>query len=149
MSAEEIKRLVGKKTWNSYYKFCFERNPYDRVISMYYWFFGRNQKKIKPLLTLSDFLETKVPLNYKRKGIGLYTIEGKVVADQICKFENLKEELEEIRLHLGIPDKLELPNAKSGFRKDKRHYRDVLTDKERAKIAEIFAEEIELFDYEF
>lgn len=50
---------------------------------------------------------------------------------------------------LKLPEPLVLPRAKSGYRKDKRHYRDLLNDEECQRIAKLFAREIELFGYEF
>src|SRR5438132_1302501 len=35
--AEYIKEHVDKHVWESYFKFCFERNPWDKVISWYYY----------------------------------------------------------------------------------------------------------------
>jgi hypothetical protein len=32
-SAQHIKRHVKPEVWNDYYKFCFERNPWDKLIS--------------------------------------------------------------------------------------------------------------------
>jgi len=61
----------------------------------------------------------------------------------------LEEELEEVRQHLGLPEPLELPKAKSGIRKDKRHYSDVLSEAEKDRIAELFKDEIELMGYKF
>jgi hypothetical protein len=82
-------------------------------------------------------------------GYDLYTIDGGVAVDKICRFENLHEELETIRNQLGIPEKLELPRAKSSYRKDTRNYREILNDIEKEKIAELFFEEINLFGYSF
>lgn len=50
---------------------------------------------------------------------------------------------------LKLPEPLVLPRAKIGYRKDTRHYRDLLNDEERQRIATLFAREIELFGYEF
>jgi Sulfotransferase family len=33
ISAEKVKKMIGNEKWNSYYKFCFDRNPWDKVIS--------------------------------------------------------------------------------------------------------------------
>jgi len=85
----------------------------------------------------------------KRKGFQIYTLKGKVAVDNICRYECLEEELEEVRQHLGLPEPLELPKAKSGIRKDKRHYSDVLSEAEKDRIAELFKDEIELMGYKF
>jgi hypothetical protein len=70
MSASEIKRLVGDNIWHSYYKFCIERNPCDRLISHYYWV---NRKDKKP--SFSEYLSSQKPQILKQRGIGLYTIK--------------------------------------------------------------------------
>jgi hypothetical protein len=36
MPAFEVRRRVGEAVWNSYFKFCIERNPWDKVLS-FYW----------------------------------------------------------------------------------------------------------------
>ncbi|MCP4550739.1 MAG: sulfotransferase family 2 domain-containing protein [Bacteroidetes bacterium] len=35
--AIDVKNSVSKEIWNSYYKFCFDRNPFDKIISHYYF----------------------------------------------------------------------------------------------------------------
>lgn len=143
-SARQIKKYIGEEIWNSYFKFCVERNPWDRMISLYYFC-----NKEEPRRGISKFLDSKVALRLQRLGIDLYSINGKIVVDKICFYENLEEDLEEVRLRLGIPEKLTLPNAKSSFRKDRRSYREILTKEEAEKIKELNSKEIALFGYEF
>jgi hypothetical protein len=142
--AKKVKAYIGKEVWDSYFKFCFERNPWDRIISQYYW-----QNKSEPRPPISKFINSKDTRILKKRGFGVYTINGKVTVDKICKFEIIAWELEIIRKQLGIPEKLVLPRAKSSFRKDKRSYRDILGTKDRGKIAELFQEEINLLGYEW
>ena len=144
IKARTVKPFIDDQVWDGYYKFCYERNPWDRVVSLYYWNY-----KAEPRPTMMEFLNSKRMMTLHRKGWGVYTINEKVVVDKICKFENLAEELEVVRKHLGIPEPLELPRTKSGSRKDKRSYREVFTEEEKEKIAELFADEIKLMGYEF
>jgi len=37
MPAAAARALLGKEIWNSYFKFTIERNPFDRLISFYYF----------------------------------------------------------------------------------------------------------------
>lgn len=142
--AAEVKPLLDDNIWNSYYKFCFERNPWDRVISAYYW--QNKRKDARP--SMDEFLESEGIRKLKKSGIGVYTIDGQVVVDKICRFEEMAEELEAVRTRLGMPGPIEPPRAKSQYRSDKRPYREVLTQAQRDKIADMFAEEIALMGYE-
>lgn len=144
ISAKEVQRYVGVDIWNSYYKFCFERNPWDRVISWYYW---RWQSEPRP--TLAEFIDSNALEKLRKTGFELYSIDGRVAVDRVFLFENLQEDLEKLRDLLGLPETPSLPRAGSIYRKDKRHYRDILNGEQKERIASIFSKEIGLFGYEF
>lgn len=144
MTAGEVKSIVGEAVWDSYFKFCVERNPWDRMISFYYW---RTSDPDRP--SLLDFMDSGLPDLLKTRGHDVYHLNGQVAVDRILHFERLEEELESVRLHLGLPEPLELPRAKSTSRKDKRHYREILSPEERERIADLFAAEIRLLGYEY
>lgn len=145
--AKKLKKRVDPGVWNSYYKFCVERNPWDRVISQYYWRCRDLAEADRP--SIDEFLESTHVRSLKRKGFQLYTINGELQVDKICRYENLAEDLEQVRQHLGLPEPLELPKTKATFRSDRRPYREVLTPAQRDRIAELFADEIRLMGYEF
>lgn len=145
ISAEEIKDKVESEVWENYYKFCVARNPWDRAVSLYYW----RCRNLRDKPTLEKYIdsfkyERSVLENYRK-----YTINGEVAVDKICRFENLQEDLEEVCKNIGITEQLELPYAKSGFRKDKRNYREILGEEQRDRIAELCRAEIELLGYEY
>jgi hypothetical protein len=83
------------------------------------------------------------------RGYKLYTIQDRVVVDQVFKYEQIGNAMEQIRGRLGLDETPSLPFAKADFRKDKRSYRDILSDDNRAEIARLFAREIGMFGYEW
>ena len=145
--AWKLKKRLAPAVWDSYYKFCVERNPWDRVISQYYWRCRDLPVDQRP--SIDEFIESTHIRSLKRKGSQLYMINGELQADKICRYENLAEDLEDVRQHLGLPEPLTLPKTKATFRSDRRHYSEVLTPAQRDRIAELFADEIRLMGYEF
>jgi hypothetical protein len=144
ISGREVRALVGEEVWNGYYKFCFERNPYDRVISHYYWC-----NRTEPRPPLSSFIHSPQAMALKRRGYGIYTIDGAIAVDRICRYEAIDEELEEVRKVIGLPEPLVLPHAKARTRADTRNYREVLGQDERDWVARFFGEELKLMGYRF
>jgi len=144
ITAKEVKKLVGERVWNEYYKFCFERNPWDRVISQYYHLNKKGSRQ-----KISDFIDSGKIKGLKNAGYKLYTIDGKIAVDKIYLYEELDKALDEINNRFGFREKIVLPRAKSDTRKDKRHYSKVLDSVEREKIARYFSNEIEIFGYEY
>lgn len=144
ISAREVRHLIGETIWSKYYKFCFERNPWDRLISLYY---GRCKKEPRP--SISEFIDSRAPDSLKENGFQVYTIDGEVAVDKVYLYERLERELEEIAGRLGLPGGLSLPRAKGDSRKDRRHYREILGHEDRIKIDRMFAQEIELFGYQY
>ena len=145
--ARKLKARLSADVWDGYFRFCIVRNPWDRVISQYYWRYRSVPESQRP--SIEKFLNSRHVRSLQRKGFQLYTIGGDLAVHRICWYEDLASNLEEVRHHLGLPEPLELPVAKGGHRKDKRHYREILTDRERDRIAEIFRDEIQLTGYRY
>jgi len=142
ITAGEVMRMIPREIWDGYYKFCFERNPWDRVMSLYY---ARYRSEPRP--SVAEFLASETVLELKKRGIGVYTVDGRVVVDKICRYENLAEELAAVGKALGLPEALQLVRAKSGYRRDAGRYADILSAEEKAEIGRLFRPEIDLFGY--
>lgn len=144
MPAREVKNQVPADIWNSYFKFCVERNPWDKVLSHYHMHAAREGGS----LTLDEYLARgRFPVNYFR-----YTDRSgrKIIVDRIIHYENLLSGLSEVFLQLGIPfdGKLGVA-AKSGYRTDRRPYQEVFNDEQRKVVEQAFANEIGLHGYRF
>lgn len=144
ITAKKARARLGHDIWNSYYKFCIERNPWDRIVSLYYW---RCKKTPRP--TISEFISSGAFKTLKRKGFQLYTIDDQIAVDRILRFEELDDEIERIRHEIGLPEGLVLPKAKSKSRSDKRSYREIMGEEDRQRIEKLFSDEIALMGYEY
>ena len=143
MPASRVRHYVGEEVWNSYFVFCFERNPYDKAISRYFW--RTKREAVRP--SLADYLR-----NTRHTLISdwhLYTIDDEVAVDFVGRYERMEEDLEKVRQRIGLPSKLVLPRAKGAYRQDRRHYSDFLSADERALIESECAREFEEFGYTF
>jgi len=141
--ALQIKSFVLKSIWNNYFKFCVERNPWDKVVSLYHMVnFNRTEK-----VSFKTFINRwKLQSNYN-----LYTsLTGNIIVDKIIKYDNLNEELTSVFTQLGIPFSGQLSvKAKSHYRKDKRNYRDYYNNNTKDIVGNKFKREIKLLGFEF
>jgi hypothetical protein len=110
MSAQLARDRIGARRWDRFFKFCFERNPWDKVISQYFW-------KTR-LLDVRPPFETWVlePKNVKSDR-RLYTIDGDVVVDFVGRYEHLEADLRAALERAGVTTTIELPRAKGAVRK--------------------------------
>lgn len=140
--AVAVRRYLGDAIWDSYYKFCIERNPFDRAISLYYFVkvYGR------PLPPINDFIcmtSARQLSNWPR-----YTAGNRILVDHVARYEDLTTELTRLSARLGLPP-LELPQTKAAYREDRRHYSQVLNQAARRRIERVCAREIEMFSYQW
>jgi hypothetical protein len=144
MPAFEVQNRVRRGVWNSYFKFCVERNPWDKVLSHYHMHAARQGGA----LSLDEYLARGgFPINYFR-----YTDRSgtSVLVDRVLRYENLTAELSEVFAALHIPfDGTLGVLAKSGYRTDRRPYQHVFNDDQRQIVEKAFAKEIELHGYRF
>lgn len=139
-TAAYIKSCIPEQTWNNYFKFTFERNPFDKAISLYYY-----DRTSRESLSITDYLNSVK--DYKLSNWEIYTINNQIMLDFIGRYENIDNDLTKIKKKLGISEELKLPKAKSNFRKSNNHYSSVLNSEDRDQIEVICASEIAEFDY--
>jgi hypothetical protein len=137
-----IKSYIDKDIWQSYYKFTFERNPWDKIVSAYYWKF-----RTEPRPSISDYIQSGVASRVNN--YDLYSHRGELAVDKVYLYEAISEAMQDIALRLKLGEVPELPRAKSGVRKDKRSYQELMTEQDKQKIAKVYAREIAHFDYQW
>ncbi|EAQ96352.1 hypothetical protein [Congregibacter litoralis] len=144
MPASRIKALVGSSIWESYFTFCFERNPWDKAVSYYLW---KQQGQGRTMPPFEEYIEKK-PHRLPRDA-ALYFEGENLLVDRVFEFRELGPALEELRDRLGLRLPEPLPREKTGVAVERKDYREYYSDKSRERIGELFSREIALMDYRF
>jgi Sulfotransferase family len=147
MPAWLARAKLGEEIWNGYFKFCFERNPWDKVVSLYWWYMRDNgwfaRRKGTPP-TLDEFMDD--PRGRRGSDWHLYAIDGEIAVDAVGRYESLTGDLGSILDRIGVRAEVELPRAKSSYRR--RDDSERLSRQSAERIGEVFRREIEAFGYE-
>jgi hypothetical protein len=139
--ARTARRIVGEDVWRRYFKFTFERNPYDKAVSRYFW----STRKAAERPPLADYLAQEDPRQISNWWI--YTIDGEIAVDFVGRTENLAADLREALGRAGVRAEPTLPRTKSRFRADRRHYSQLLDARARGIVEALCARELAAFGY--
>ena len=142
----------------NYFKFCFVRNPWDKMVS---WYFYMRKVRYKDCpKTFKDWVcGTTNNLPFSPNSSTRYGhIEsefhilphitdrnGKVFLDFIGRFENIENDMSRICKEIGLKNATLPHHNKSKHKKYWEHY----DDETREAVAKKFAKDIKYFDYEF
>lgn len=149
-AADDVRRLFPHE-WAHYHKFCIIRNPFDRVVSDYFY---RTKKLSDPpsfaafvdAMASGDDLGGRVKSEYSNWH--MYTIDDHLAVDSVVRFENLQTELQDTLDRIGVPWDGWLPLTKKGSKRP-RAYRDLYGPRQIEQVRALCGREIEMFGYEF
>ena len=157
----DYKEIFSPNTFNSYYKFTFVRNPWDRLVSTFFFLKigGLTEKDRvwaeKHLGTYEDFgvfvkewlTEEHISnsLHFQQQHVFLEDDKGNIAVDFIGRFETIETDFLTITKRLGINRSLQKTNVSE---RD-LNYRSYYDDATRAIVGSIYAKDISLFNYEF
>jgi hypothetical protein len=137
LPAALIRARVGRKVWDRYFTFCFERDPWDKVVS---WYFYATRNRV-PRPGFDEWvIDAPLPSDWSR-----YTLGGRLGVDFVGRFENLDTDLARALDSVGITDVPPLPRAKGQLRSAETEVS--ITPAVDARIRQVFANEIREFGY--
>lgn len=155
-----IRSRLSPAQWTSYYKFSIARNPWDKVVSEFFWD-KRQDPALQPRKRFYHYLG--VPFDefghtrklfaefvrdYRNTNDRFYLIDGRLCVDYVIRYERLEEDWAQVCGRIGITPP-PLPSLKAGIRKGKRHYSDYYDEESATRIAECHGNDIQLFGYRF
>jgi hypothetical protein len=144
-TAEELKCQYGEEIFNVYTKFSVIRNPWDRLLSLYYWSNGRSKPYNKDV-----FIKKILKKNPDNANRSVWTLnkylcdkEGNLIVDNLINFDNLNKEFNNFCIKEGLGDK-KLPHINS--RNVERYsYTDIMDNEVIELIGEYYKKEINKF----
>jgi len=145
--------MVGVQAYNEYYKWAIVRNPFDRVISA--WWHALQIRKYENI-TFRQFITADNTYRWlKDNQYDMVHIDGVLNCD-VYRYEiGLDEIVKKVSVIINqndptfpLMDKL-VKFEKSGYRKDRRHYRDVIDTECRKYIEQMYKKDLEAFGYEW
>jgi Sulfotransferase family len=145
MPALKIRRSMDPTLFDAYRKVTVVRNPWDRVVSLYFWHYRKHEQRPG-----FDWFVRMPRFRASRKTFDLYAINGQIVATDILRYERLGDDFDAFMATLGVDEPPSLPRAKGAHRpKDTRSYREFYNAGTREIVARRYKREIEAFGYEF
>ena len=153
-TAMEMRDLVGAEDWASRFTFSIVRNPFDRVVSIYYYRVRTNQHDLGDRhVNLNQWI-TKVweeqDPEYVHNPIltgpccdWLFE-EGTLLVDEVLKLETLDKDWDRVAEPLGIS----VRPAKTNYNSHPQ-YRDVISDSSRKTLERAFGEDMDRFGYTY
>lgn len=149
ISVRQVQPHLSAETWNSYFKFGFVRNPFDRFVSTCF-FLNRKNPDFKR--SAVQFMRNALNVNQFRQRIlarpqneQLIDDDGNVALDMVGRYENLQESYDEICNRIGIP------TTELGRKNPSSHnaYTEYYDDALKERVASFYEDDLRIFFYEF
>ncbi len=154
-TAQAMRDEIGAETWKRRFSFSIVRNPFDRVVSLYYYRvrldltgLGDRHANINQWICAlwqedSERYNEHPVMNLPCAG-WLVDGAGEILVDTVVRLEDIDTEWPKIANRLGVDIALARTNSNR-----RPSYRDVLTPESRAIIETAFAEDLFRFGYEY
>lgn len=156
MGADAAEVLFGAWRFQSFFKFCFVRNPWDRLVSAYHYLRqGHPNSPIVDTVATSESFAAFVATALRTPAVArelhirpqhrfVVNRHGRLVVDFVGRFEQLSRDFDVVARRLGVRRTLDVHNPSPHA-----DYRTYYDEETRQIVAEFYKKDIELFDYRF
>jgi len=139
------------KYFDKYFKFCVVRNPYDRIVSRFYW--DKKTNVISKDITFEEYIKDEDKKGRVNKmnddWFDRCTIYGKPCCDYYIKFNDLESGIKEVFDKLKIEDEYIIKNININENKKDKNYQEYFNNETKNIVYNNCREEIEYFNWKF
>ena len=151
-TSNEYKIILGDDTFNEYFKFAICRNPYDRIVSEFFWCqipkignrhgqsFDDYLQYVQKCVLDRNYYETVYHDHFMPQHEFIYDEKNNLQIDRLFKYENFDEVENFLKEELNVTNIQHL-NKRSNNKKIE------LTDKQKELIYEIYKNDFILLNY--
>jgi hypothetical protein len=156
--AFEYRAAVGESLWQQYFSFAFVRNPFDLMVSSYFWWLEKAHKfrkldrlraEVEGMADFNEFISSRFGREYVNEYPGdmfdWIAENGEIIVDFVGRVENLDDDWKTICGKIGVPF-VELAHVNRTSRGD---YREYYNQASIDLVAHRFQKTIEIFGYRF
>jgi hypothetical protein len=147
--------------FETYFKFAFVRNPYDRLVSAFFHFrkggAGRADRELGERFLgqydgdFGDFCRGFLHegnlneiVHFRRQVDFLCDQNGEIIVDAVGRLETLSEDFARVCATIGFPYEL-----RRTFRGNRRDYARYYDEESKRIVEEVYRQDLETFDYSF
>ena len=152
-AARKLREQLSRRLWRQYFVFAFVRNPWDRMLSLYFHYRRRlptQREYIPPSTTFAMWLPRALSranrdLLFRPLWYWVSDPKGRQIVDFVGRFENLQADCDTVCDRLKLPRTI-LPHLNANAHE---HYSTYYDQQLRDAVAEVHGDDIRRFGYEF
>jgi hypothetical protein len=149
----EIKEKLENELFNSYYKFSFVRNPFDFLVSLYFYINPSKRHRIRSMdknMEFKEFVKWHISVNHPCQ-VDFITDpnDGKMLVDYIGRFETLEKDIAIIREKLKIRTGGRIKHKNPSIHRTSKDYKVYYDEESRKLVENHYQRDLYLLGYSF
>ena len=151
--AHEIKEKLENDLFDSYFKFSFVRNPFDFLVSLYFYINPPKRHAIHSTakdMEFKEFVKWHVSVNHPcQVEFIMDPNDGKILIDYIGRFETLEKDIAIIRKRLNISTGESVKHRNPSVHRLSNDYKVYYDEESRKLVENHYRRDLDLLGYSF
>lgn len=152
-TAAEIQGAIGDEMFGRYFKFAFVRNPYDFLVSLYFYIQQSKHHRFHQTvsnLSFGDFIEWYLAQQPPRQVDFLMDApKQQFLVDYVGRFETLQQDVSLLCRRLGLTPAVTLAHKNPSQLRKIASYQSYYDDRAIAQVADYFALDLQALHYRY